>query len=90
MAVHGKTASMVAKMQRSGLHVEHNGDQWSARVGAYRLSLTDQDGEVLAIHVQRLTEHADLLTDYYPGSYFPSLARAMRFIDRYNAEEASH
>ena len=89
MAKQGKTASMVTKLRRLGLHVERSGDQWFARVNGYKLSITDQGGEIIAIYVQRLSAQADPITDFYPGSYFPSLASAMRFIARSHAEAES-
>ena len=84
----GKTCNLIAKMQRHGLHVERLDSQWSARTGGHQLSIIDQDGEAIAIHVQRLDERADPTTNYYPGSYFPSLVSAMRYIARAKGERA--
>ena len=58
----------------------------TVKIGEFEIECRCQDGEVRAIHTQKAMESADLLTDYFPGDYWKSLASALRFVNRRNGE----
>jgi hypothetical protein len=44
------------------------------------MELTAQDGKVIAIKVVPAHEQVESLANYYPGTYFPSLTRAIAYV----------
>ena len=41
------------------------------------ISWYNQDGHVICLHVVRLTDHADPMTDYFPGSFYHTIKSAI-------------
>jgi hypothetical protein len=77
----------VKKLSRVG-QVEHSdrGQYW-ARVGDQVVSFCANgedrpDARAICFHVQDAGEVADSQTDYFPGSFFRNLTRAIRFATR--------
>jgi len=77
-------ANAVKKLARFG-HVEHDDrGQYRARFGDHVVSFCANgkdapEAHAICFHVQRAGEIADSQSDYFPGSYFPNLTRAIRF-----------
>lgn len=78
-----KTPNAYKIIEKAGSQVEedpicHGG--LIARFGYYNIELTDQNGKIIAIKVVPAHEQVDQLSDYYPGTYFPSLTRAIEYV----------
>lgn len=78
-----KTPNAYKMIEKAGSLVEEDPGYHGgliARFGYYNIELTDQDGEIIAIKVVPAHEQVDQLSGYYPGTYFPSLTRAIEYV----------
>jgi hypothetical protein len=78
-----KTSNALKMIEKAGSQAEpdprcHGG--LIASFGYYNIELTDQDGQIIAIKVVPAHEKVDEVSDYYPGTYFPSLTRAIAYV----------
>lgn len=44
----------------------------------YEIRFHDQGGEAICLHTQRTSEIADSQSDYFPGSFWDTMAQALR------------
>lgn len=42
------------------------------------ISFIDQGGEIICLHTRRATDKNDSQSDYFPGSYWDTMAQALR------------
>jgi hypothetical protein len=79
-----KTNNAVSKLSKAGFNVSvENPDGHISTITATKpglrrfVSVVCQSGEVLSIKTVPTNDKADILTDYFPGSYWPSLKQAI-------------
>lgn len=75
-----------AKKKLASLGELHqSGQEFWVEYGPYTVSfLRNGIGETATcFHTKRSSEQSDLLSDYFPGSFWPNLTRAIRFVKKY-------
>lgn len=76
-----KTKSLLRALEKAGVGpVASNGRQFYARFGGRVISWYDQDGEAIAVSVRSENDRDDPQSDYFAGSFTPTLKTALRWI----------
>ncbi len=74
------TSYVVGQLSRYGdVQQDGRGKYWLQHSG-YTVSVIDQAGEALCIRVRHSSDKDDLLTDYFAGSYFSSIKKALKYV----------
>lgn len=65
----------VKKIEQTNIYhavkADNNGDY-------YEIRFHDQGGEAICLHTQRASEVADSQSDYFPGSFWDTMAQCLR------------
>ena len=62
--------------------VAHKGNQFWVTTNGQRLSWFEQEGSAMMFHTQRVSEHVDSRTDYFPGGYHSNITQAIKWVTR--------
>ena len=71
-----KTLSKYAKVEKTeyGMYYAIRNNKEGVN---YTISFYDQEGTIICLHTKRTADQADSNSDYFPGSFAPSLKRAL-------------
>lgn len=72
------TAHAIKSLSKFG-EVTTERNQHSIQIGRYVVSFIDQNGSAICINVRRETDHTDLQSDYFAGSWATNITQAIRW-----------
>ena len=76
-----KTQSIINKLAKYGIALENEGSRYEAVVNGYVLTVRDQGGWASNVHIRRIGDEHNSMTDYFPGWFCHTIKAVVSGLD---------